>query len=125
MVIHKQLQWRSQCPGKNAKSQLGVAQARKLGMVVLARRTGHDRVPRGRVVTVAAARGASPSAPVSGQVQTQVNAIWQKRLVLEKMFPTPPRDPSIDAKSPCGFRSPCGRGCYLLPTSPIKAMPLV
>jgi hypothetical protein len=60
-----------------------------------------------------------------GQVQTQGDAIWQKRLVLEKMFPTPPCDPSIDAKSPSGFRSPYGRGCYLLPTSPFKAMPLV
>jgi hypothetical protein len=58
-------------------------------------------------------------------VQTQGDAIWQKRLVLEKMFPTPPCDPSIDAKSPFGFRSPYGRSCYLLPTSPIKAMPLV
>jgi hypothetical protein len=62
---------------------------------------------------------------VQTEVQTQVNAIWQKRLVLENMFPTPPCDPSIDAKSPSGFRSPYGRGCYLLPTSPIKAMPLV
>jgi hypothetical protein len=51
-------------------------------------------------------------------------AIWQKRLVLEKMFPTPPCDPSTDAKSPSGFRSPYGRGCYLLPISQIKAMPL-
>jgi hypothetical protein len=40
-----------------------------------------------------------------GQVQTQPHAIWQKRLVLEKMFPTSPCDPSIDAKSPSGFRS--------------------
>jgi hypothetical protein len=38
--------------------------------------------------------------------------------------PTPPCDPSTDAKSPSVFRSPYGRGCYLLPTSPIKAMPL-
>jgi hypothetical protein len=60
-----------------------------------------------------------------GQVQTQPNAIWQKRLVLGEMFPTPPCDPSIDAKSLSGFRSPYGRGCYLLPISPIKAMPLV
>jgi hypothetical protein len=30
-----------------------------------------------------------------GQMQTQVDAIWQKRLVLEKMFSTPPCDPSI------------------------------
>jgi hypothetical protein len=52
-----------------------------------------------------------------GQVQTQVDAIWQKHLVLEKMSPTPPCDPSTDAKSPSGFRSPYGRGCYLLPTS--------
>jgi hypothetical protein len=58
-------------------------------------------------------------------VQTQVDAIWQKRLVLKKMSPTPPFDPPTDAKSPSGFRSPYGRGCYLLPTSPIKAMPLV
>ena len=63
--------------------------------------------------------------PVFGQVQTQGDAIWQKRFVLEKMSPTPPCDPSIDAKSPSGFRSPYGRGCYLLPTSPIKAMSLV
>jgi hypothetical protein len=58
-------------------------------------------------------------------VQTQVGAIWQKRLVLEKCSPTPPRNPSIDAKPPSGFRSPYGRGFYFLPTSPIKAMPLV
>jgi hypothetical protein len=34
-------------------------------------------------------------------------------------------DLSINAKSPSGFRSACGRSFYLLPTSPIKAMPLV
>jgi hypothetical protein len=42
-----------------------------------------------------------------------------------KMSPIPPCDPSTDAKSPSSFKSPYGRGCYLLPTSPIKAMPLV
>jgi hypothetical protein len=39
--------------------------------------------------------------------------------------PTPPCDPSTDAKSSSGFRSSCGCGHHLLPTHPIKTMPLV
>jgi hypothetical protein len=61
------------------------------------------------------------SSGADGQVQTQPYPIWPKRLVLEKMPPTPPCDPSIDAKHPPGFRSASGRGYYLLPICPIKS----
>jgi hypothetical protein len=38
-----------------------------------------------------------------------------------KMFPPYRATPPTDTKSPSGFRSACGRGCYLLPTCPIKS----